>query len=54
MTWAMARTESYDAARGWWRLDGDRAKRERYVLAVGDGYGVQAIEITYRDRKSVV
>jgi hypothetical protein len=48
MTRAMARTESYDAARGWWRLDGDRAKRERYVLAVGDGHGVQAIEITDR------
>jgi hypothetical protein len=42
---AMTPAEIYDATRGWWRLDGDRAKREHYALAVGDGYGVQTIEI---------
>jgi hypothetical protein len=42
----MTPAELYDATRGWWRLDGDRPERERYALAVGDGYGVQAIEIT--------
>ena len=30
---AMTPAEIYDATRGWCRLDGDRAKRERYALA---------------------
>jgi hypothetical protein len=43
---AMTPAEIYDAARGWWRLNGDRAASESYALAIGDGYGVQVIEIT--------
>ncbi|HEY2552442.1 MAG TPA: hypothetical protein VGI64_17885 [Streptosporangiaceae bacterium] len=42
----MTPAELCDAARSWWRRDGDRAKRERNALAVGDGDGVQAREIT--------
>ena len=41
----MTDAQVYDAARGWWRLNLTRAKRERYVVVVAQGVARQVIEI---------
>ena len=49
--WAqtMSDTQVYDSARGWWRLNADRARNERYAVVVAEGRVRQIIEINPND-----
>jgi hypothetical protein len=42
----MSESEVYDAARGWWRLNVNRARRERFAVVVAQGVARQVIEIS--------